>query len=82
MATPGDLYQVLLEQNNRQSEHHAETMRELGRMNAQIDSLLAEAKKTNGRVTKLENFKHYFVGVAAAFGIVGSSVWQWITGGR
>lgn len=82
-----DLYQILFDQNNVQSTHHAETMRELGRMNEQIASILVEAKKTNGRMTKaegdiaqLKDSKNRIIGGAAVVTVVITAVWQLVAG--
>lgn len=41
--------------------------------------MIAEAKKTNGRVTKLENKDIYRTGFAAAVALGASAAWHWIT---
>jgi hypothetical protein len=50
-----EVYRTLLDQNSIQAEHHAETLQQLGRMQGQIEAILAEAKQTNGRITAVEN---------------------------
>jgi hypothetical protein len=42
-----EIYRTIIEQSERQADHHAAQMREIG-------AILAEARKTNGRITRLE----------------------------
>lgn len=46
---------LLIEQADARSEGHAETMRQLGDLQGTLKTVLEEARRTNGRVTKLES---------------------------
>jgi hypothetical protein len=48
----GDFYNALLQQ---QIQNHAETMRTLGSLESTLESVHEETRRTNGRVTRLEN---------------------------
>lgn len=55
MPQADDFYRIILEQSSAQATHHAETLNRLGKMHGDIESILREAQRTNGRVSKLEN---------------------------
>jgi polyhydroxyalkanoate synthesis regulator phasin len=68
-----EIYQTMLAQSEQRSEHHSEVKQMLGHMQGQIDAVLTEARRTNGRVTKLEtevqmlrNWRWYVMGGATA----------------
>lgn len=54
--------------------NHDEINRTLGRLESKVDALLEEAKKTNGRVTKLETWKHQSTGKLTIIGAVAAFV--------
>ncbi len=43
-----------------------------------LKEILCEQKVTNGRVTKLENWKVYLVGISVGISIASAALWRWI----
>jgi hypothetical protein len=52
-----EIYQALIEHMARNSEFQVDLSRDIGRITEKLDAVHAEARKTNGRVTSLEQFR-------------------------
>jgi hypothetical protein len=68
-----DIYQTLIAHMERQNEFQNSMSRDMGELKATQAALLAEARKTNGRVTALEQFRWKVVGYAACLSTVFSA---------
>lgn len=76
----GDVYSALLNQQTESARSHAEVVEKLGGLEAKVEALLIEARKTNGRVTALEKWRYIMVGGGLVSGAVVSALWEVLRG--